>query len=93
MTKESKILLAVTIVSTVLLAGLQLFLHRQALVLNVRAAQEINKVVKATPSATPVATETASPSGSAKVKATATPKATVKATATPEAEVEASPAE
>src|SRR4051812_11204745 len=54
MTKESKILLATVIVCTILLAGLDLFLHRQAVSLNLRAAQEINKAVKATPSATPV---------------------------------------
>jgi hypothetical protein len=93
MTKESKILLAVTVLSTVLLMGLQLFLHRQSLGINLRAAREINKAVKATPSATPVVTEAASPSAAAKVKATATPKATVKPTETPEASVEVAPAE
>ena len=92
MTKESKILLATVIICALLLAGLELFLHRQALVVNLKAAQEINKSVKATPSATPVV-ESASPSASAKGKATATPKATVKPTASPEASVEATPAE
>jgi hypothetical protein len=93
MTKESKILLSVTIACTVILGALQLFLHRQALVVNLKAAQEINKSVKATPSATPVVVESASPSAAVKGKATATPKATVKPTATPEASVETTPAE
>ena len=93
MTRESKILLAVMIACTVVLAGLNLFLHRQALGLNLRAAQEINKAVKATPSATPVATETASPSATVKGKVTATPKATVKPTEEPETSVETTPAE
>ena len=92
MTKESKILLAAIIACTVLLGALQLFLHRQSLVVNLKAAQEINKSVKATPSASPVA-ESASPSASAKGKATATPKATVKPTETPEAPAEEQPAQ
>jgi hypothetical protein len=93
MTRESKILLAATIACTVVLGALQLFLHRQALSFNLRAAQEINKAVQATPSASPSVSPTASASATGKAKATVTPKATVKLTATPEASVEATPAE
>jgi len=93
MTKESKILLATVIICALLLAGLELFLHRQALVVNIKVAQEINKSVKATPVATPAVLEAASPSANAKGKATETPKATVKASPTPDASVEEKPAE
>ena len=91
MNKDSKILLATVIACTVILGALQLFLHRQALSLNLRAAQEINKAVTATPSASPSATATASTSATPKGKATPTVKATVKPTETPEATVEATP--
>jgi len=46
MMKDSKILLAVILLCTVVLAGLQLYLHRQSLSLNLRAAQEIYSTEK-----------------------------------------------
>ena len=93
MSKDNKILLAAIVVSFVLLAGLQLYLNRQAIGVSIGAAQAVKKSVEKTPSPTPVATETASPSATVKGKVTPTVKATVKPTVEAEPSVEATPAE
>ena len=95
MMKDSKILLVTIVICTVALAVFQYVMTMQAVSVNLRAAQELNKSVQRTPSPSPSVSPTASSSATPKGKVTATPKATVKptATATPEASVEASPAE
>jgi hypothetical protein len=93
MTKESKILLATVVVCTLLLAGLQLFLNRQAIGITLGSAKVVKQAVEATPSASPTVIPTASASASGKAKATATIKATVKPVETPEAPTEEQPAQ
>ena len=87
MNKDSKILLATVVVCALLLAGLQLFLSRQAIGITLGSAKVVKQAVEVTASATPTVAPTASASATGKAKAT------VKPTATPEASVEATPAE
>ena len=46
MTKESKVLLVALLACTVALAGLQLFLHKQAVGVSLLSAQSVNKAVQ-----------------------------------------------
>src|SRR5690349_9735437 len=95
MTKESKILLVVVLLCTVFLAGFQYFMQMRVLGVNLKAAQEINKAVQATPAVLPTVEASASASASATPKGKASPslKATVKPTVAPVEAPEASPEE
>lgn len=96
MTKESKVLLGVFILSTLFLAGFQYYLHIQSLAANVLVAQNVNNAVKTASSsainalgkteATRSATASATPAGkTASASATVRPRVTASPIATPEA--------
>ena len=95
MTKESRVLLVALLACTVALAGLQLFLHKQAIGVSLLSAQSVNKAAKvATSSAINAlgktdairsASASATPAGkTASASATVRPRVTASPIATPE---------
>jgi outer membrane murein-binding lipoprotein Lpp len=95
MSKESKVLLAVTVLCTLFLAGFMYFLQSGVVASNVQTLQAVVKAVSVTPSpkATAEPTEAATGSATPKGKVSTSPvvKASAKATEEPEATVEATP--